>query len=360
MASIRERIYRPRKVKPAGELKQTQNMMRYGFACGKLSVRSTKALDDGLLNRLLDTESIQEQARILAETPYAKHLEQATSQQGLEKGLDDALEDAYSFLHEAEMPEAYERYFRMRVDFDNIKSIVKARHMRVSPHEYLSEGGYWSHHDLLNQTETLPESIRTIFETLTPDELQNNVYPTAEDIDDWVDNIYFAQRLECARATKSAYLVSLALLDIDIANAKVLMRAIRAQLMPDVLERKLIALGSLEIPKMISWYTTCELSYAQGQDACIEQLATKLKSYKPFSQLEVDQLIDTRAIDVALRALYDRALLKGLRMPPGPEPIVAYIGRIEAEISLLRIVLVGLANKVSRERLRQFVMIAKR
>lgn len=347
-----------KKVRPAGEIAQTRNMMKYGFACGKLSVLATRALEPAVLDRLLSTSTVEQRVRVMADTSYSAYFEGVTSELGLEDGLERALKHAYEFLTESHMESSFELFFRMRIDYENVKAIIKARTMGVRPQSYVAEGGMVPVQDLLDLADSIPTAIRQLFEQLNPDEMQSSVYPTYADVDDWVDQAYFQQRIVVASKTKSIYLVNLARLDIDLANAKILLRSLRAHVSSEALEKKVLGSGSRSVVELVSLYQTIANLDADVPSKA-NALASKLISIYGLKGLAAEQLVDAKVLDVALRAVYNRALNAGAHLPAGPEPIIAYIGRIEAEISLLRIVLVGLANDVSADTLRIFVSLSQ-
>lgn len=349
---------RVKRVRPAGEIAQTRNMMKYGFACGKLSVLATHVLDSAVLDRLLATSTIEQRVRVLADTSYGAFFEGATSELSLEDGLERALNSAYGFLTEAHMDSSFEHFFKMRIDFENVKAIIKARSMSARPQSYMTHGGMVPLKDLLDLADSLPAEIKELFSQLNPDEVRNAVYPTSDDVDEWVDHVYFQQRIVVASKTKSAYLVGLAQLDVDLANIKILLRSLRARVGSEALAKKALGSGSRTVEEMVSLYEAI-VDLDVDMPAKASALAHKLINIYRLKGLTPEQLVDAKMLDVALRAVYNRALNVGAHLPAGPEPIVAYIGRIEAEISLLRIVLVGLANNVSADTLRIFVSLSQ-
>lgn len=351
--------------KPVGEIRATRNMMKYGFACGKLSVRTSAALDRNAIERLIDAADLRERIRLLSDTPYWTYLQDATTLGEVEHGLDGAVEASLRLLGHAGLDHLFERFFRCRCDYENIKVIVKSRHLRRSPNEYLRVGGMYPPITLLEHPDTLEPGMSALFEDLSPDELAHAQYPLTSDVDDWIDRVYFGDKLEIAERTRVGFLVSFVRLEIDMANAKITLRCLRAGFASTVLKTKLIEGGTIAPAIFISKYVTArkakEVEIKGGGERVDASLllAESLNQLTPFKAIPPGAMDDPKTMDVALRIMQEKMHSKGARMPAGPEPIVAYVARIEAETALLRILLVGTENGVDPEQLRQYLIMVR-
>lgn len=380
------------------EIRQTRNSIRYGFACGKLTVLASRALDAQAVERLLDARNFDERKRLLAETPYAVFLESATSTDDIEVGLGNAQERGYAFLGEAQLDVIIERFFRMRYDYENVKAILKARKMGIEPSDLLVEHGMYPVEMLLEHPEHLPAHISSLLGPVQTGSAssQSGGYGSGHsagsakssglygrlygkngyianlfkhytggntpfdasrysDIDDLIDAAFFADRLSTAQMAKSPYLVELAQLDIDLANIKIVLRSSYKHVLPELIEPKLIEGGQVDLKILATMY---EDTYSLEQ--ATTALATKLCTISSFKRLAVEDLIDSHTLDLALSAHYNATMKAGSKMAAGPEPIIAYVGRTEAEIALLRVMLLGIESGISPNDLRKYVKAFKK
>lgn len=324
------------------EVRQTRDALRYGYAVGKVRVLETRLLDRSAVERLLDARDFAEQKRLLSETPYARHLEDADTAQSVEAALEDALDGFYRFLDEAALPEAVIAFFRLTYDYANLKAALKSRALGVPTADLLVMHGAVPSAVFLGDVAELPEPLRGIAERLA------GVEDVAV-IDAAVDAAYFAALRDAAHAAGSPYLAVLARVRIDAANVKSLLRSAAAGLAADDVAQRLIDGGDVDPARL--------RSLAGAPMAEIAEALTRMPELKG---LHAAELMDPASLDPATEALVTAALRKGRSAAAGPEPVIAYVMGREAEVRTLRTLLLGGLTGIDDESLRARVSASYR
>jgi len=314
---------------------------KYGFAVGKVRVLETRILGRASYERLLDAESFEEQRRILSDTLYGRYLEGVTTAEGVERALSEALDGVYDFLDEAELPPAVTRFFRVRYDFANLKAALKAQRFGVPVTGMLEELGTVDVEAFMRPLDELPAPLGPLAAEL----LDTEEGEAGENLDSAVDGAMFATLVEVARASKSSFLMGLAALMVDIANAKTVLRARIAEMPVAAVRELLIAGGTLPPAQLLDAYQLPVIDLV-GVLAKNQNLASV-----GFAGSE-----DLRRLDVIADNIVVNYLRKARAVSIGPEPVIAYVLAREAEIVALRTVLLGKLSKIDpdvvRERLR--------
>lgn len=315
------------------EMRLTSDAMRYGFAVGKVKVLETRTLDSAAFERLLDAPSFAEQQRLLSETPYGRYLEGAETAEEVERGLDAALEGAYAFLDEAALPQAVSSYFRLRYDFANFKAVAKARYLGASDEKLRVAHGMLAP-ELFDQDLTrLPEPFASLATDLD-----------GETVDLTVDRVMFTQLLSTAERSRSRFLVDLARLEIDLANLKTLVRAVRAGNGPRAVAAMLIEGGTVPLS------TFTGLAELKPED--VAPALSRVANLRPLASVA---LTEPAVLDASLDAVLVSALKRGRMGQVGPEPVIAYVFERESEVAALRVLLLGTLTGIDKETLRRYV-----
>jgi V/A-type H+-transporting ATPase subunit C len=298
----------------ADEVRLTRDAMRYGFAVGKVRVLERRVLDRAAYERLLDARSFSEQKRLLSDTLYGRFIEPAKTAEDVERALDDALEEAYGFLGKAALPEPVTRYFRLRYDFANLKAVGKAR-MLGAPLEGLLVGhGTVPSEAFEGDLSRLPDPFATLGSILPAEPPAADSEEASLAIDAVVDAAMFAELLRTAKEARSAFLVQLAALAIDIANIKTLVRGRRAGMDGDTLRGLLIEGGTVD-----------PVALSPLADLHAEEISGALSRFATLKRLASKPLHDPARLDLALDAVATAAL-RGARMGQvGPEPVISYV-----------------------------------
>jgi V/A-type H+-transporting ATPase subunit C len=116
--------------------------LRYGFINGRVRAQEIALLDHQRYERLVRADGSQEFLSLLADTAYGRYL--AEDGGGIERAFILAAADANDLINRYCNDEWLLRMFRLRVDFHNLKMMVKDRILgRETEPDKLQAGGDW-------------------------------------------------------------------------------------------------------------------------------------------------------------------------------------------------------------------------
>lgn len=321
-------------------LKSIRDAQRYGFAVGKVRVLQTQVFGVGTYERLLDAPTFSEQMRVLSDTIYGRYLEDASSANDVEDGLERALDDFYRFLDDANLPDAVVRFFRVRYDYANLRAVLKARALHVSDEGMVVGLGTVPPEVVAGPVGGLPPFLAEVAEPLAPTGVESG--PTAEAIDAAIERALFADLVRSAHKSKSSSLRTLAALTVDVANARSAVRAHRRGMPAGELAGLLYPGGALPVDDI-------EAAYALPFEEFIESLVAA----PAFKRVSAAELAGEGGLDVVLDNLVARFVRSVRVVPFGPEPVIAYVMAREAEVVAVRTMLIGRLAGLDREALRR-------
>lgn len=318
-------------------VRASRDAIRYGFAVGKVRVLEARLFGIDLYERLITARDLAEQRRILSDTALGRFLEGADTAEAVERGLDDALDDTYGFLDEAGLPEAVVDFFRVRYDFANLKALLKAEELGIMLEPLLSPLGTVDPGDFIGELDDLPPILRDLHDRLTPSENEAPEPGSAERgaderVEEAVDRAMFARLAEDARQARSPFLAGLAALMADVANARALVRG-RLEGRPfGEVAGMLADAGSIRGREIEAAYKASPL-----------ELAALLATHPALAALgEAGLSEDPLArFDVAADEILLRYVASARAVAFGPEPVVGYVMHREAQIVMVRVLLLG-------------------
>ena len=226
--------------------------------------------------------------------------------------------------------------FKIKYDYHNVKALLKAEAMNVSPGEMLTDLGRVSVEEMFlahkerdgsNLPGHIDDAAREGYDILSATR-----DPQLSDIA--VDKWYFVDLLETAEKTGSDFLVGYIRLMIDAANLRTLVRTLRMGKNADFLRGVLFDGGSMAPEELLrvsanSGGGLAEL-YAPTILAAAAAAGAKTLSGGLLTEFEKD-------CDDALNAYLEEARL----IPFGEAPVLAYLAARETEYTNLRIILMG-------------------
>lgn len=314
--------------------------IRYGFAVGRVRVLETRLLNRSHFERLLDAPSFAEQRRILSETVYGGYLEDAVTAEDVEVALDRALLDVYQdFLETANLPGPMVHFFRVQHDFENLRGILKAETVGIPAAELLNDLGSVPAADFL--TDDLPAWLRPI-ERRVRDAIGEIDDPARADlVDPAVDAEMYRELTELAQDSPSVHIRDIARLGADLANVKAFLRT-RARNMPAAeAARFFVPGGEIPVDRFVALYRM------PLEDAAVQLVALPLlRGTDPVA------LADPGRIDVIADRILARRLRGALMVAIGPEPVIGYVYARRAEVTTLRMLLIGKLAGVGTDMLR--------
>ena len=299
--------------------------IRYGFAVGRVMVLRARLLGRAAYERLLDAPTLAEQRRVLSETHFGRFLEGAVTASDVERGVDESLRDLYQeFLDRAELPAPVVAYFRSPYDFGALKGALKARVLGAPPETAAVPLG-----TLAPEMFEAPEAAPDPFGAAAREVLGADESLAADEVDAVVDRAMFSELTRLARASKVLFLVRLAAGEADAANAKVLLRCAIAGRTPAAARAALVPGGKWDASRAADLVTRPE------------DLAEAVAIAGVLPGASASDMLDLANIDPMVDAAIAHLARDASRMPPGPEPVLAYVLARRAEAITVRSVLVG-------------------
>lgn len=307
-----------------------------------------RALENSLLTReqleQLITAPSREDARKLLQTFGYGELE-PMQPEALDAALSrvraQTLEELAAFLPDSSVTDV----FRVPYDYHNVKAMLKAEAMGVSPDTLLTDLGRVSVADLRatqrdNDNSALPETLALAME-VGREVLSRTRDPQLLDVA--VDKYYFRDLLETAERTGNPFLVGYVRLQIDAANLRTLVRTLRMGKHEDFLRGALFERGKVPTEDLLSVCVQDGAGLAEcfASTSLAEAAAEGAKLRESLTAFE-------RLCDDAQTAYLSRAQL----VPFGEEALLSYLAARETEYVNLRVVLMGRVADVPAEILR--------
>ena len=321
----------------------------YLMISARVKALETRLLSAERMEQLLEAKTGDEAAKLLQEWGYPQ----------LDPTRPEAMDATLSNLREATMADLAEgipdsRYldlFKIKYDYHNLKALLKAEVMRVSPDHMLMDMGRVSAADLETAVrerdlEHLPATLaaaaaeaRQVLETTRDPQLGDMV------LDRWC----YRDMADLAEDTGSDFLQGYVTAQIDAVNLRTAVRTARMGKSPDFLQDALLEGGDLSpdvVLKAVSGGGTGlrELYGTTRFRAAAEAGAEALNG---GSLTEFERLCDDAVGDYLVGAQF---------VPFGEAPLVGYLAARETEYTNLRILLMGraagIAPAVIRTRLR--------
>jgi len=311
----------------------------YGFAVGRVRVLEGRLLSRATFERLLDAEDLREQKRVLAETHVGRYIESAETADEVERALAASLSDLYEeFLERADLPSAVVTFFQVPHDYANLRAALKARVLGVRAEAMLTSLGSVPPEAFGGDGGSLPETMRELLTTFDDAE----ELPAIDDLEALVDRAMFTALAEAARASKVRFLRDLATLRINLANARLLIRARTKSLPPAEIQARFVPGGSKALEALIP--AASRMSAAE--------LAIAIADTRVLGRMSEADLTDVERFDMTADAVVADRMLAARRAPGGAEPVLAYVLAREAEVLLLRTAVVGRLAGLDRESVR--------
>ena len=300
---------------------------------------SVRVLENSLLTseqyeQLIAAKSDDEEAKLLQSFGYGqlepKHPE------AIDADLMAVRADALDELAAAMPTPGDLDVFKIKYDYHNVKVLLKAEAMNVSPGEMLiglgrvSDGAMYLAHqerDGSNLPGHIDDAAKEGYDILaaTRD-------PQLCDIA--VDRWYFIDLLETAEATGSEFLLGYVRLQIDAANLRTLVRTLRMGKNADFLRGVLFEGGKAPLEELL------RVSANKGGGLVELYALSRLESAAEAGAKALGGGLLTefeKRCDDALNDYLDSARL----IPFGEEPVLAYLAARETEYTNLRIILMG-------------------
>ena len=313
----------------------------------RIRAMETKLLNQDRMERMLSAGSQEEAAKILQECGYPEL--DATHPEAMDAALAQAREEMLTDLGSGAPDARYIDIFKLKYDYHNVKSVLKARAVGTAPDRMLMDMGRIPAAELKDAVESgeldnlpglLPQAAaeaREVLDTTRDPQLSDIV------LDRWM----YQDMAQVADVTGSAFLKGYVAAQIDAANLRTLVRTLRMGKGGAFLKSVLLSGGEIPVDQVLAAGENGSMQalYASGRfQSAAEAGAAALKG---GSLTEFEKRCDDAVADY----------LSGAKMIPfGEAPMLAYLAARETEYTNIRILLMGraagLPAEVIRSRLR--------
>ena len=316
----------------------------YLFLTAYIRAREGKLLTRERLERMVEAPDFDEAARILTECGYPE-LAGASDQQ-----LEEAfyarraafLAETERFCPDKELVEA----FRLKYDYHNAKTLVKAEGAGVESNTVLSRSGRVAPAVLReafveDSWRRVPKPLASaIREAKTA--LARTTNPQLADI--ILDKAYFAELLTLTEKLSDGFYTGYVRLSIDVVNLRSVVRCIRGRMDEGVLRAALVEGGNISGGKILRRIhgESVTAVFSGRELARAAELGQQSIEGAPLAAFE-------RECDNVLTRYLASAKLTSF----GPDVAVAYLASLEGEIVAVRMVLLGKRSGLSPEKLRE-------
>ena len=314
-----------------------------------------KAMETTLLTwermmQILDARSEAEALKMVQESGYPDLT--ATDPEALDRVLSAAREEMLSDLTGGAPDPRYIELFKIKYDYHNVKAILKAAAMGISPERMLMDMGRVSAAELreavaAGELDGLPamlaaavQEAKAVLETTRDPQLSDIV------LDRW----YYLDLAAVAEETGSAFLDGYVKVQIDAANLRVLVRTLRMGKNAAFLQDVLFEGGDVTADQLLKVAAAggSGLTEAYAAGLLEDAAAAGAAALQGGALTEFEKLCDDAVNEYLSGAQF---------VPFGEAPLVGYLAGRETEFTNLRILLIGrsmgLAPEIIRDRLRR-------
>lgn len=312
----------------------------YLAVSARIRAMENRLLTRDRMDRMIEARDEAEAMKILSECGYPEG-------NGLEQVLTLVRADTFHDLSRAVPDGRLVDIFRLKYDYHNGKTILKAQAKGVDARRLLLPGGRWDGEDLLERWRR--EDLRgctTVFRRAMEQAsaaLAENGDPQQADL--ILDRACYEEMTALARQLESPFLQGYVRLSVDVANLRTAVRVYRMGLEGDFLRQALIPGGN------VSEQT---LSAARGESLG-ELFRTGLLAQAAELGVKAAQpgggglTAFEKACDDALTAYLANARLVAF----GMEPVIGYLHAKEAELTAIRTIFAGRAAGLDGDTIRQ-------
>jgi V/A-type H+/Na+-transporting ATPase subunit C len=321
----------------------------YLFLSTRIRALERSLLSRDRMERMLDASSVADAAKVLQECGYPE-VEEVTVD-SINKMLADARERTYDDLYLFAPDRNIIDVFKVKYDYHNAKVLLKSEARGVDAEYLLVDTGRVPPEELVEKVRSsdfrgLPGHLSAAI-----NQARDTLGATGDpQLSDFVlDQAYFEDMFDLARASESDFLAGYVRINIDAANLKSVVRTLRMGKDVDFLKGVLFSGGNLDVPRILN---------AVNSGSSVEELYT-------VSALHDAAEAGTAAMQggdlTRFEKLCDDAVMKYIGSARyvafGEAPLVAYLAAKESEATAIRIIMTGrladLSADVIRERLRE-------
>ena len=311
-----------------------------------------KAMETGLLTRermeqVLEARTDEEAVKILQECGYPEL--DARSPEAMDAALSAAREATLSDVLDGAPDPRYIDIFKLKYDYHNIKAVLKAAAMNVSPDSMLMDMGRvpaaaLKEAVLTGRLDELPEGLAAAAAE-AKEVLDTTRDPQLSDIA--LDRRCYQEMAAVAEETGSAFLAGYVKIQIDAANLRSLVRTLRMGKGGEFLKTVLLEGGDIGTDAVAAAGNSGALQELYGPTALQAAAEAGAEALRGGPLTAFEKLCDDAVGEYLAGAQF---------VPFGEAPLLGYLAARETEYTNIRILLMGrgagLPADVIRSRLR--------
>lgn len=310
----------------------------YEFAIGRISVLSTRMLNQSQLRRIAEAPTVKEALALLVEAGYAEGniTEEELSVGDIDLIIREQMNMTRRRILELTPDVELTGLFLLRVDTHNMKALLKARLLGGDATEYLRDGGYFPLDTLKTCIATKTYSVLPKVYADTFNKIESEVSKGS------VDPMHFSALLDCAmfkhaeqvlaEKNEQGFVRKYFTARADFQNALSLVRARLLHWDIDKLRDLLLACGDID-PKL----------FLDNMETPIEQLAARLNRGRFGGDIAqtLNDYVQTRDIATVANAMRTKLMdiLREVKWDNNSlGPIIGYLKARDAEAQALRVI----------------------
>ena len=316
------------------------------FLASMLRARETGMLKGDKINRMLDAPGFDEAAKLLLDCGYPDMTEMNMAQ--IESVLNRHRSNIYYEISNFGYARDLLDIFRIKYDYHNVKVLVKSMGANVDSSYLLSDSGRIDIEALneafiTGQRTDLPPPVAAAMSAAVGI-LSRTKNPQLADIR--IDKAWFGELLLLANGLKNDFITGFVRLQIDNSNLSTIVRSKRAGRSKDFLAGALIQGGSVDTDKLAASYNENAIAlFTDG--ALVNAARLGYGVMEGGAQTLFELACDNALLYYATNTVY---------ISFGPAPVIAYLAKLDWELTVIRMILTGKLTGISpdviRERLR--------
>lgn len=316
----------------------------YLFLSSRVKAMEGRLLSRDRMERMLDTSSVEDAAKVLQECGYGE-LTQVTTQT-IEAELAQQREQLFQELAGLAPDPDILDVFRVKYDYHNVKVILKAEAVGADPAPLLVDAGRVKPAALL-------EALRSSEMMGIPSFVQQAALHAREVLaatgdpqlaDFALDRAYFEDMLALAEDSGSAFLAGYVRIQIDAANLRTLVRTMRMGKSMDFLKGVLFRGGEIDINRLLSAASGGNLAEPYAVSALREAAECGAAAVNGGELTQFERLCDNAVLAYVAGAKY---------VAFGEAPLIGYLAAKENELTAVRIILTGLLAGLDADTIRE-------
>ncbi|NPV79380.1 MAG: hypothetical protein HPY52_03745 [Firmicutes bacterium] len=325
--------------------------LQWAYSVARIRALESHMIDKNIISRMLDAGDVIEAAKVLQETEWAPYVSSLANPDERDQSFTGELARIYQMVEDMIPDDWPVNILRARYDYHNLKVALKASLASRDPvPSALSQLGNVPAQTMLdsvrnNALTDLSEDLREAAESGRSAFAQTGRFGAVDAV---VDSRMFHSLISRVPEPDGEFLAGYISRYADVVNIRALARARDMHLPVDAFASFLVPGGYIDKGKFLAAYTGPEegmadvfqnTDYAKIPSITLKPQHGEARGIWRFERDSDDFLIE---------------YLKGSKYVAfGPEPVIGYLLGKEHEVKLIRMLLVGKANGLPREAIRE-------